>query len=69
MARPEGFEPPTPQIRRSMQGRIIGISKETMPNFPCFKNFSFLLVPLAQSGHKPVTKLSSNSDFTSRLVD
>src|SRR5215831_6505849 len=70
LARPEGFEPPTPRSVELLGARSQGSAKRTYPALPCFRNFSFVLVPplLARSGHKLVTRYLQQGLFTSRLV-
>jgi hypothetical protein len=70
MARPEGFEPPTPRSVEVYGAGSQGSAKRACLTLLCFRNFSFMLVPtlLAQSGHKHVTGFYTKSGFTSRLV-
>jgi hypothetical protein len=70
MARPEGFEPPTPRSVEVYGAGPQGPAKRRYLTLLCFANFSFMLVPplLVQCGHKLVTKFYSKSPFTFRLV-
>ena len=65
VARPEGFEPPTPRSVELPGAGLQGSAKRRYLISLCFRNFSFVLVPplLAQSGHKLVTRCLEQAGF------
>src|SRR6516165_982014 len=70
MARPEGFEPPTPRSVEVLGAESRGSANRRYLLFLTFGHFCFMLIPtlLAQSGHKLVTSFLQREGFTSRLV-
>src|SRR6516165_12111632 len=65
MARPEGFEPPTPRSVEVLGAESRGSANRRYLLFLTFGHFCFMLIPtlLVQSGHKLVTSFLQREGF------